>query len=60
MVSGANELSLSRQYLLRGVKGARVNQVWGTDITYIRLRRSFVYLTAVLVNCRKRVGKRIY
>lgn len=35
-------------YLLRGVKITRVNQVWSTDITYIRLRRGFVYLTAVI------------
>ena len=35
-------------YLLRGVKATRVNQVWSTDITYIRLRRGFVYLTAVI------------
>jgi len=35
-------------YLLRGVKVTRVNQVWSTDITYIRLRRGFVYLTAVV------------
>ncbi len=35
-------------YLLRGVKITRVNQVWSTDITYIRLRRGFVYLTAVV------------
>ncbi len=35
-------------YLLRGVKVNRVNQVWSTDITYIRLRHGFVYLTAVM------------
>jgi putative transposase len=35
-------------YLLRGVKIARVNQVWSTDITYIRLRHGYVYLTAVI------------
>lgn len=35
-------------YLLRGVKVIRVNQVWSTDITYIRLRNGFVYLTAVI------------
>lgn len=35
-------------YLLRGVKIVRVNQVWSTDITYIRLRNGFVYLTAVI------------
>lgn len=35
-------------YLLRGVPIERVDQVWSTDITYIRLRRGFVYLVAVL------------
>ena len=35
-------------YLLRGVPIRRVNQVWSTDITYIRLRRGFLYLVAIL------------
>jgi putative transposase len=35
-------------YLLRGVAIARPNQVWATDITYIRLARGFVYLVAVM------------
>jgi putative transposase len=35
-------------YLLRGVGIERVNQVWSTDITYIRLRSGFVYLVAVM------------
>lgn len=35
-------------YLLRGVPITRVNQVWSTDITYIRLQAGFVYLVAVL------------
>jgi len=35
-------------YLLRGVIVKRPNQVWSTDITYIRLARGFVYLTAVI------------
>ena len=35
-------------YLLRDVQIRRVNQVWSTDITYIRLRQGFVYLTAVM------------
>ncbi len=35
-------------YLLRGLPIARVNQVWSTDITYIRLRQGFLYLVAVL------------
>lgn len=35
-------------YLLRGVKIARKNQVWSTDITYLRMRSGFLYLTAVI------------
>jgi putative transposase len=35
-------------YLLRGVPIARPNQVWSTDITYIRLAHGFVYLVAII------------
>ncbi|MGB6745540.1 MAG: IS3 family transposase [Terracidiphilus sp.] len=35
-------------YLLRDVKVERVNQVWSTDITYIRMARGFCYLVAVM------------
>jgi putative transposase len=35
-------------YLLRGVDMIRPNQVWSTDITYIRLPRGFVYLVAMI------------
>lgn len=35
-------------YLLRGVEVNRPNQVWSTDITYIRLPRGFVYLVAII------------
>lgn len=35
-------------YLLRGVEVSRANQVWSTDITYIRLKHGFVYLVAVI------------
>jgi len=35
-------------YLLRGLKITRPNQVWGTDITYIRMRSSFLYLIAYM------------
>jgi len=35
-------------YLLRGVEIDRPNQVWSTDITYIRLARGFVYLVAII------------
>jgi putative transposase len=35
-------------YLLSGLVINRPNQVWGMDITYIRLRQGFIYLTAIL------------
>jgi len=35
-------------YLLRGMKIERPNQVWATDISYIPMRRGFVYLVAVI------------
>jgi putative transposase len=35
-------------YLLNGLSINRCNQVWSTDITYIRLRRGWTYLVAVL------------
>jgi len=35
-------------YLLRGLSIVRPNQVWSTDITYIRLHSGFVYLAAIM------------
>ena len=35
-------------YLLRGTTVERVNQVWSTDITYIRMAQGFLYLVAVM------------
>lgn len=35
-------------YLLRSLLIERANQVWASDITYIRLANGFVYLTAIL------------
>ena len=35
-------------YLLRGLKIERANQVWAMDITYIPMRRGFIYLAAVV------------
>ena len=35
-------------YLLRGLKIDHPNQVWATDITYIRLQQGFVYLMAIM------------
>ena len=35
-------------YLLRGLNIQRANQVWCADITYIPMRRGYVYLVAVM------------
>jgi len=35
-------------YLLKNLSIDRPNQVWASDITYVRLQRGFVYLTAVM------------
>jgi putative transposase len=35
-------------YLLRSVEIARPNQVWAMDITYVPMRKGFVYLAVVL------------
>lgn len=35
-------------YLLRNYKIDRPNQVWSADITYIRMAKGFVYLTAII------------
>ncbi len=42
-------------YLLRGVHVERVNQVWSTDITDIRLLHGFIYLVAILDWCSRYV-----
>ena len=35
-------------YLLRGVKITHPNHVWSTDITYIKMGKGYVYLTAII------------
>lgn len=35
-------------YLLGGLSIERPNQVWSSDITYVRMRRGFLYLVAVM------------
>lgn len=35
-------------YLLRNVVARYPNHIWGTDITYIRMKQGFLYLTAFL------------
>ena len=47
-LSAGGALHLVYPYLLRGISVARPNQVWASDITYIRLAHGFVYLVAIL------------
>lgn len=47
-LSIANKSHKKYPYLLRGLKITRPNQVWSTDITFVRLEKGFVYLTAVI------------
>lgn len=35
-------------YLLRGIVANHPNHIWGTDITYIRMNKGFLYLVAFL------------
>jgi len=37
-----------RPYLLKGLKIDRPNQVWAIDITYIPMKKGFMYLTAII------------
>lgn len=47
-LSQANPEHKIYPYLLRNVSIDRCNQVWSTDITYIRLKHGFVYLMAII------------
>ena len=47
-LSIANKLHKKYPYLLSGIVINRPNQVWATDITYIRLKKGFAYLTAIM------------
>jgi len=47
-LSISNKTHKKYPYLLRNMEITRPNQVWSTDITYIRLKRGFVYLTAII------------
>jgi len=46
-----------KPYLLRNLKITHANQVWCTDITYIPMKKGFMYMTAIIdVYSRKIVG----
>jgi len=47
-LSQSNPLHKKYPYLLKGIVINKPNQVWCTDITYIRLHQGFVYLVAIM------------
>lgn len=47
-LSKGDPLHLKYPYLLRDLDIVRPNQVWGSDITYVKLERGFAYLMAIL------------
>ena len=47
-LSKANPAHKKYPYLLRGVTAAHPNHIWGTDITYVRLKGGWMYLTVIL------------
>ncbi len=47
-LSRPGEVDQKYPYLLRDLKIVRPNQVWSTDITYIRLLKGFIYLVAIM------------
>lgn len=46
--SARNHAEMVYPYLLKGLVISRVNQVWQTDISYIRAGKGFMYLTAII------------
>ncbi len=54
-LSKRHDAHLIHPYLLRDLVIVRPNQVWATDITYIPMRRGFVYLVAVIDWCSRKV-----
>lgn len=47
-LSKANLEHKKYPYLLKGLEIIRCDQVWSTDITYVRLKKGFVYLVAII------------
>ncbi len=47
-LSKRNQAHKIYPYLIKGVEIIKANQVWSTDITYIRMAQGFVYLVAII------------
>jgi len=46
-LSQRNKQHKKYPYLLKNLEIVRINQVWSTDITYVRLKNGFAYLTVI-------------
>lgn len=46
--SWANKQHIKYSYKLRGIDITRANQVWSTDITYIKIKGGMVYMAAII------------
>jgi len=46
--ASGRRVSCGYPYLLRGLRVDRPNQVWYSDITYLPMRRGFLYLVAIM------------
>ncbi len=46
-LSQGNKQHKKYPHLLKNLEIVRVNQVWSTDITYVRLKNGFAYLTVI-------------
>jgi putative transposase len=58
--SARNQAEMVHPYLLKDLEVIRFNQVWQTDISYIRVSNSFMYLTGIIdVYSRKALSYRV-
>lgn len=47
-LSRANKENKVYPYLLKNIEIKKINEVWSTDITYVRVRQGFIYLVAIM------------
>ncbi len=47
-IKNPEENKIIYPYLLTGININKPNQVWGTDLTYLRMRQGFMYLIAII------------
>jgi len=47
-MSRVNKENKVYPYLLKNVEIKKINEVWSTDITYVRMRQGFIYLVAII------------